>query len=261
MVVTHFPGYTQNGLQEYTVADEEFTSKVPEGFTGDDAASLPTNLIAALVGMYDKTGLGIPAPWTEEAKTFNYSDTKILVMGGGSNIGKFAVQLAKLVGIGKIVVVGGKEEVLKKFGAADVVDRHGTQDEVLSRINKVVPGGFEYVFDAINPPEGQLLGLNAISPDKKGKFVRLLPMGPVDDTKILGKKAGYEIFDCFGSSQHRPETCKPFWEKIGEYMAQGKVVPLPYVVEKGLEADKVNEVLDRYRDGKPVTQTHIHNQG
>jgi NADPH:quinone reductase len=30
------------------------------------------------------------------------------------------------------------------------------------------------------------------------------------------------------------------------------------VVKQGLDAAAVNEVLDAYRDGKPVVKTHIH---
>ncbi len=48
-----------------------------------------------------------------------------LLLGGGSSCGKFAIQIAKLAGIGKIVSVGGSEQELKVFGATDVIDRHG----------------------------------------------------------------------------------------------------------------------------------------
>ncbi|KAF2189255.1 GroES-like protein [Zopfia rhizophila CBS 207.26] len=253
------PGSTQNGLQQYAVVDEDFAAKVPHGFTDDDGVTLPTNIIAPLVGLFDQSGLGIPAPWTEQAKTFDYNGTQILIIGGGSNCGRFAVPCAKLVGIGKIVVVGGKEEELKKFGATDVLDRHGGHDAVLERIRNVVGDDLVYAFDAVNAAEDQILGLNALSSTKKGKMARLIfSFGSLDESKIVGKQVGYELKDVFGSSHLKSEVAMPFWERVGGYLEQGKIIPLSYVVENGLDAATVNAVLDKYRDGKPVTKTHIH---
>lgn len=46
---------------------------------------------------------------------------------------------------------------------------------------------------------------------------------------------------------------------LEEYVKNGKIVSLKYEVVDGvgLDAAKVNEVLDRYRDGKPVVQAHF----
>lgn len=96
--------------------------------------------------------LEIPAPWTDQAKTFDYANTSLLVMGGGSNCGKFGVQLATIAGIGKIVVVGGNETELKSYGATHVLDRHGGHDVVLERIRAVVDDDLIYVTTLINPP-------------------------------------------------------------------------------------------------------------
>jgi NADPH2:quinone reductase len=40
------PGSVSKALQEYAVLDEDFTAAVPEGFGEDEAATLPTNLLA-----------------------------------------------------------------------------------------------------------------------------------------------------------------------------------------------------------------------
>jgi NADPH:quinone reductase len=44
------PGGTQNGLQEYCVLDEACCARVPDEVSDDEAATLPTALIAAVVG-------------------------------------------------------------------------------------------------------------------------------------------------------------------------------------------------------------------
>lgn len=122
----------QNGLQEYAVLTEQFTAKIPDSISYDDAAIFPTNIIATLVGLFH--GLPIPAPWTKEAEKFDYKNATLLFVGGGSFAGRYAVQLAKIAGIGRIVVVGGKEDELKKYGATQVLDCHGGQEVVLERI-------------------------------------------------------------------------------------------------------------------------------
>jgi NADPH2:quinone reductase len=164
-----------------------------------------------------------------------------------------------MAGIGRIVVVGGEEEELKKWGATVVLDRHGGDAAVIHRIRQVVGDDLVYVFDAINLPEGQHVGISALSSSQKGKLARLRSsVGSVDETKIVGeKKAGYELKNVLGISQLKTDTVRPFWERLEGYLQDGSVVPLKYEVINGLDADKVNELLDRYRDGKKVVQTHF----
>ncbi|KAL2862496.1 zinc-binding alcohol dehydrogenase family protein [Aspergillus lucknowensis] len=249
-------GSKQNGLQEYALADLGTLTKIPDSVTDDEAATLPTNIIPPLVALFDT--LRIPAPWSAAAKDFDYAGTTLLIVGGGSNCGQFGVQLAKLVGIGRIVVVGGDEEKLRSFGATHVVDRHGGYEAVLSRIRDIVGDELVYAYDAVNPLEGQLLALNALSSAKRGVLARLLPIGPVDESRVLGKTAGFEVRDVFGSSHVFPELAGEFWKRVPGFLETGEIKPLGYVVKEGLVADHVNEVLDAYRDGERVVKTHIH---
>jgi len=252
------PGWLQTGLQEYVVLDVPFTAVIPKGISDDEAATLPTNIIAPLVALFnDESGLGIPAPWTKEAEDFDYKGKTLLIVGGGSNCGKFGVQLAKLAGIGKIVVVGSKrsEEEVKRYGATHVLYRD--TEDVLGQIREIVGDDLVYAYDAVNPPEGQLLALNALSNHKKGKLARLLPR-PIDESRIKGKTAGFEIKNVFGLSHVRPDLCAPFWERVPGYLESGKIIPLSFQAVEGLDADKVNRELDKYRDGEAVQKIHVH---
>jgi NADPH:quinone reductase-like Zn-dependent oxidoreductase len=251
--------YAQNGLQEYAVNDVQAGFKIPDSITDDEAATLPTNIIAPLIGLFDdQNGVGIPAPWTELARDFDYKSTAILILGGGNNCGRFAVQLAKLAGIGTIVTVGGSEQELKSYGATNVLDRHGGEKVVLERIRKVVGDDLIYVFDAIDPPADQTLGLNALSSTKKGKLARLIRSGTMKKTKLLKNRAGFTLFNVLGLSQIKPELVYPFWERVPEYLKSRAIKPLAFTVKKGLTAENANAVLDAYRDGKRVQKTHIH---
>jgi NADPH2:quinone reductase len=117
-------GHSQKALQEYAILDEDFASRIPEGRTDHDVATLPTTAAAALISLFDASGLDIPAPWSSEANAFDYARTTLLILGGGSNCGRFGVQLAKLAGIGRIVVVGGSEEELQRWGVTHVLSKH-----------------------------------------------------------------------------------------------------------------------------------------
>ena len=250
------PGWNQSGLQEYAVADVGALAKIPDGITDDEAATLPTNIIAPVVGLFGS--LGIPAPWSPDAAHFDYATTALLIIGGGSNCGKFAVQLAKLAGIGTVVVVGGDEAALREMGATHVVDRHGGHDAVLGRIRDIVRDDLLYAFDAVNAPADQILAIDALSNRKRGIMARLRPNAPVDEARVAGKTAGFDVRNVFGVSQMHPELTRPFWDLLPGYLNEGRIKPLEYTVVEGLEANKVNAVLDRYRDGERVTKTHVH---
>jgi NADPH2:quinone reductase len=164
-----------------------------------------------------------------------------------------------LAGIGKIVVVGGSEQELKGWGATHVLDRHGGDEVLLKRIRDVVGEDLLYAFDPVNPPESQHIAISALSSSKTGTVARLVSfLGDYDESKIIGeKKAGYEMRSVIGLSQAKPETAKPFWDRLENYLTEKIIVPNPYKVVDGLNAEKVNEVLDRYRDGKRVVQTQF----
>ncbi|KAL5333324.1 putative alcohol dehydrogenase [Aspergillus crustosus] len=249
-------GSTQNGLQEYALADVEMLAKIPERVSNDEAATLPTNLITSAAALF--AYLAIPAPWTAEASSFDYANTSLLIIGGGANCGQFGVQVARLAGIGTIVVVGGDETKLRSFGATHVIDRHGGDDKILSQIRDVVGDELVYAYDAVNPPTEQLLALNALSSTKKGTLARLLPLGPVDESKVVGKKAGFEVKNVFGSSHVHPVLARALWERLPGLLEGAQIVPLEFVVREGLDADVVNGVFDAYGRGERVVRTHIH---
>jgi NADPH2:quinone reductase len=252
-------GHFQNGLVQYAIADEAYSAKVPEHLNDHDVATLPVNTSASAIGLFDEVyGLGIPGPWAIEARSFDYANTTLLIIGGGSNCGRLAVQLAKLAGVGKIVVLGGKEEELKKWGASQVLDRHGEDEVIHTRIKSAVGDDLIYVFDTINPADKLYVGINALSSTRKGRVARLIPISPHETAKVTKKDDEYEVIDTFGIP-HRLTLGQALWANLGGYVRDGKIVPLKYEVADGvgLDADKVNEVLDRYRDGKPVVQTHF----
>jgi NADPH2:quinone reductase len=266
-------GSISKALQEYAVVDEDFAAVVPAGFEDDECATFPTNLLAGklsreltllvdvngfpgVIGFFDEQGLGLSPPWQTEST--KYGSSSILIVGGGSNCGRFATQLSKLIGFGTIVVVGGHLDELTSFGATHVVDRHGDHDAVLHNIRAIVGDELLYAFDTYNNPPDQNLAINALSRSKRGKMARLTYSREyINERMIHPKEAGYELKNVVGLSHLKPDIAIPFWRHVAEYLVQGQIEPLGYVVYHGLDPDIVNGVLDRYRDGKAVVQTHL----
>lgn len=246
---------SQMALQEYAVLDIDHIAHIPDEISDDEAATLPTNIMAPFIALFDKTKLGLSPPWSSGSQN---AEQTLLIIGGGSNCGKFATQLARLAGIGKIIVVGGDGDELTRYGATKVLDRHGSTKEVLARIRDEVGDDLVYAFDAVNPPGKQSLVINSLSRTKKGKFARLLRRGDFDVENIVEKESGFEAIDILGVTHAFPELGREFWKRLPEWLRDGKVKAPGFVKYEGLDAEKVNEVLDGYRDRRRVVKSLFH---
>ena len=250
----------QQGLQEYAIEDAAYSCRIPKGMSDDDAATLPTNLIAGVVALF--SALDITPPWFDDFETTKYKSDSILIIGGGSNCGKFGVQLAKLAGFGTIVVVGGSEDELRQLGATHVIDRHNREDHIVDQIRSIVGDELIYAYDTVNPPQGQLLAIKALSNTKRGRLARLLSRLPqasfIDKSQVMQKEAGFEVKDVLGVSALHPDLCRKFWRALPGYLESGAIRPTSWTSVEGLTAANVNAILDGYRDGRKMAKTHIH---
>jgi NADPH2:quinone reductase len=191
--------------------------------------------------------LGLPAPWQDNVARPEH----LLVVGGGSNCGKFTVQLARLAGIPNIVVVGGNETLLRKLGVTHIIDRHSPEDTIVDKVRKATNNDLTYALDAVNFPEGLGLALKGLSDRRPGKLARLLPIGSVEDTR------GHELLDVMGLFLYRNPLCVEMWERLTGYVEAGAIRPTSFLTLDGLEADAVNAALDGYRDGTSRNKPQI----
>ena len=153
-----------------------------------------------------------------------------------------------------MVVGPTSEQELRAHGATHVVDRHA--EDVPGEVSKIVGDELVYAFDAVNRQEGLLLAVKAPSNTRRGRLARLV-QGVFDKERVKGKEAGFELKNVHWNSVAKAELCVPFWERIPEFLTEDKIRTLVFDVIEDVDADNVNEVLDRYRDGKPVTKTHV----
>ncbi|KAF5683786.1 zinc-type alcohol dehydrogenase [Fusarium circinatum] len=248
-----------NAAQQYALVDARFVGRVAgSGLTDDEASTIPVIILAAFITLFAPSGHGIPAPFAFEAKSSDYSSISLLVIGGGSNTGRAVVELAKLAGIGQILVIAGKqnEANLKAIGATHFIDRR--DPDVLGQVRAITGDELIYVVDTVNAGLDQELGIAALSNKKKGTLITLRrPDGDFDAVRIGPKAAGYERRLAFGVSPIHPELTTKFWEEVPRWYNEEKLHASSFEVIKGLDADAVNKALDRYRDGAGV-KMNIH---
>ncbi|TGO54427.1 hypothetical protein BCON_0107g00140 [Botryotinia convoluta] len=238
------------GSQQYALLEVGCFAKVPSNVTDDQAATLPVNLFASALSFWSDRTFGFPAPWADD-KTFDASSQAIVILGGGTSCGKFAVQVAKITGFGKIVVVASKSNTdeLKSYGATHVIDRHGTDSEVKARVQEAVGDEIVYVYDPINLEHSFAISL--LSEKKRGKIVTLLRVKP--------SSGNYDIAQTLGLPQLHTEFSKEFFKLLPGWINSGEIKPLGFkVLEGGLDVDAFNKILDDHRDGRNPGKWHFH---
>ncbi|KAG3103951.1 hypothetical protein PI125_g13689 [Phytophthora idaei] len=95
-------------LSEYSVVDEQFVTN-PSNLNFDEAASVPLVALTAYQGMFNHAKL-------------QKGDT-VLILGGSSSVGMYAIQFARAVGARVITTASAeKAEFVKSLGADQVID-------------------------------------------------------------------------------------------------------------------------------------------
>jgi NADPH:quinone reductase len=239
-------GFVPSGgrLQEYTLVNADYTALVPEGVRDEDAASWPINAVTVGMAMFSKGGFRGKFPGTEEwnGESKDLAAEKLVIIGGGTTVGKLGLQFARLAGVGMIVTTASLsgEEELKRLGATHVVARQA--DDVVDQVRGIVGDELVYVLDC-TPGGNHDLAVSLLSNEKKGIFVHL-SMGKVDEDVAAKKKAGYEDKQIWGWSHLDPEFGKLFWREFPKLVESGKIKPLTYIVIEGLDAEKINAAFD-----------------
>ncbi|KAK9369214.1 chaperonin 10-like protein [Lipomyces kononenkoae] len=242
-------------LQEYTVINGVYAAEVPAGIADEEAALYPINAMTSAMALFTVQGLGIPFPGSPESANFDYASQKLAIIGGGSNTGKLAIQLARIAGIGTIVATASPSSAaeLKSLGATHVISRTDTNIE--EQVRDIVGDDLVYVYDTFNLGNHSL-GVSLLSNSKKGNFVANV-IGQADETVLAAKKGGVESKRIQGFSHGIPEFGQAFWKQLPIWIGNGTIKPMKYKVIDGLDAAKVNSALDEYRDGKGGARHHV----
>ena len=207
-------------------------------------------------------------------------------------MGKFGVQWAKVAGIGTIIAVASfsHEKDLKAMGATHVIDRHSAT--IVEDIQTIAgdKDAVTHIYDCVNwtvsLPAVQLLW-SALIQHSSFLWQLLIPIPPkyelatelVSNTlpsriltlhkaegaipllEKLGKDKNVKADIVIGARFKLEPIADLFWPHVGQWLCDEKILIPKFRLVEGLDETKVNEALDSYRDGKPVTQAIVHPWG
>ncbi|KAF8995852.1 chaperonin 10-like protein, partial [Cyathus striatus] len=117
-------------FREYTVLKSSPLLRIPPNISYEEASSIPLTASTAVLGL---------------ARLFNFPDLpplgrSILIWGGSSSLGFYAIQLARLVNLHVITTASPKNfEAVKEHGAHSVIDYLAS--DVVEQIRKASPHG------------------------------------------------------------------------------------------------------------------------
>ncbi|CAN9393858.1 unnamed protein product [Alternaria alternata] len=247
-----------SGLQQYALLDPNGAAKIPEKNSFEEASGFPVNAVTSAVALFKPEGLGFAAPFAAPASdpmahsSLN-SNRAIVVIGGGSNVGKLAIQFARIAGVGRIIAIGSakNEAHLRQLGATHVIDRHLNNETIATEVLKILPDteGALSVYDCVSWEYS--LALSVVSRTKPSVIACL---HPVETCVQLVKEKG--IFARVQFIRGTTEVLQPlsagFWRILSKWIEDGHIWIPSYRTADGLEIEAIEHALDSYRDGSSV---------
>ncbi|TBU25010.1 GroES-like protein [Dichomitus squalens] len=213
-----FQGWFSNPyatFQQYCLVPAPVTTKIPEGISFDQAASIPLGLATVVLALWDhnprtEKSIRLTPPWEEGGLT-QYAGKPAFIIGGASSVGQYAIQIAKYQGFSPIITTASPHnaELLKSLGATTVLDRNLPASQILAELPKLTGGKpLEFVYDAISLADTQSLAYEALAPG--GSLVIVLP--ELIPSELKKSSDGKKVANVFGNVQH-PE-CRPCGEEL-----------------------------------------------
>jgi len=236
----------QSSYQQYAVAVDDYTAKIPPNLDFDQAATVPLGFDTAAVGLYsDQLGAGLTPPWVEGGQG-KYASKPILIMGGSSSVGLYAIQLARLSGFSPIITTASPahQDELKALGATNVIDRHLTQGEFTAALQKITQQPIAIAYDVVAFAETQQTAWSVVA--RGGTLV--LTLQPVVKEEE-GK--GRTVIATYGNPHAEPNKtmCREYWNILAKWLQNGTIKPNNLeVLPNGL--DGISGGLERMKAGK-----------
>ncbi|KAK7679610.1 hypothetical protein QCA50_017321 [Cerrena zonata] len=188
------PGYRSGGYQQFAPIKAALTFKVPSHMSIDQAATFPACLVTAAHALYTdyvpdfgRGGLNLTPFWKEGG---DHSGKSIVILGGSSANGQYALQFARLSKFTNIITTGSahNKEFLLSLGATHFVDRNLGSVELIAQIQQVTGGPVPIVYDSVSTDETQNIAYDLLTSD--GTLLITLPPA-IDQTKIAPNKKVY----------------------------------------------------------------------
>jgi NADPH:quinone reductase-like Zn-dependent oxidoreductase len=234
-------------IAELTVVPRMLCFPVPAGIDDATAAALPNPAGSSW----------LPLKWRTPLRP----GETVLVMGATGVAGKLAVQIAKLLGAGRVIAVGRNREALASLQAlgADATVQIGESGEDLVRaLTQAVKDGVDVVLDYLwgKPTEALVTALTGHDLAAKPRITRLVEIGESSSPTVslpggALRSSGLEIYGSGGGSV----SWKAITEAIPEILAHGARGELKVETRRVPLSDVASVWNERARNGRVVFVT------
>lgn len=207
----------RGSFAEYLITESDVVYAIPDEISDVDASAIPLAFATAVQAMIQR--LGLPEPSRPTTTTTDV--VPVMINGGTTSVGKYAIQLGKLAGL-FVIASGSKRNhaLLKDLGADACVDYHDA--DWPEQVRALTHDKLEHAFDCISE-NGTTKQVSAcLSSTRGGHIVTLLPVPKdLETTKnvkiestivytVFARELKYGAFDNCGAP--RPED-KALWVK------------------------------------------------
>ncbi|KIK44781.1 hypothetical protein CY34DRAFT_599256 [Suillus luteus UH-Slu-Lm8-n1] len=231
-------------FQQYCIVIAGSAAKIPDNISFDQAASVQVALIPFVVALYAQRpeGLAYLAPWLEGGNG-KYAGQPILIMGGTSTVGQYAIQLARLSGFSPIITTASSHntKLLSSLGATHVLSRKLSTTSLKDAIANITSTPIMLAFDAVSLPDTQQTAHDIVA---TGGMIITVTTPRVENKHE--DKVVQQVFGFFHLPPNR-ELGKSFMPVLTQWLADGIIKPNAVeVVPGGLNG--VSSGLQRLKD-------------
>ncbi|KAL8940512.1 MAG: hypothetical protein Q9211_002241 [Gyalolechia sp. 1 TL-2023] len=258
-----FRSEKEKAYQEYVCAPENLLGKVPPGWEDrlSECVTVPNNFVTAWNTLLNV--LGLPLPWPKESTFTPSTDPRILVWGGSSSVGQYALQILSYYGYRNVIATASPRnfDLVKECGVTHVVSYHSPAEGLKKEIEARLEGKVDFVLDCIGSRGGSLEPIAKIA-ETVAKVAIMLPVVirdaaddvepeyELDVAEVVRWRAGVEVRgvrthfyldDPFLASYLQPEI-------MPALLAQGVVRPnRQKIVEGATLLERAQKALDILR--------------
>ncbi|EKG22422.1 aflH/ adhA/ short chain alcohol dehydrogenase [Macrophomina phaseolina MS6] len=237
-------GKTANmGFQLYSTTSALLVSPIPDGLSFEKAAVLPSSILTAAAGLYQKNNLALPLP-TPEPK--GPTGQTLLVWGGASSVGGAVVQLAVASGLNVVATASSHNHShVRGLGASKVFDYKSPTvvDDLAEALGSVKLAG---VYDAASV-EDSISKIGAVL-DKIGTSAKVALVLPASD--LPSSIQPLPLHGMTLAHEENRDECKAIWQDfVPRALQEGRLQPKPDPLVVGTGLDKIQDGLDALRAG------------
>ncbi|KAE8447816.1 hypothetical protein EG329_010210 [Mollisiaceae sp. DMI_Dod_QoI] len=176
--------------QELATVPEYLLGKIPPNSTPQEAVTLPNNFVTVFHAV--TTDLELPLPWPRPSLEPAHATDPILIWGGSSSVGQYALQILRYYGYTNLLATASKTHhaALKSLGARVVVDYRDS--DVLNKLLEAAGGNIPFVLDCIGSKYGSIIPISKVV--KRGaKVAILLPIIIKDASETEAPEYGMSV--------------------------------------------------------------------